>query len=440
MVRPEPRLPQARRLWRNGACYLRRTSRRRRPTPKQAYGRPGMGGTSAWNVFPPQSFGRGEGRRGQLGHCRDQFLAAGFAEQEQPGEDRSEEQRVRDVGVGSRRQLAPAGCPVENLLNQGAFGGEERSGSTGRIGLFGREVGEEPRHRGIPICLAALLLAQRVMPDAKPASSSKLDLLGLALLSPGCAAIVYGLAEAGQHGGFDSRSVVIPLALGLLLLAGFAVHALPTRTEPIIDLRLFRARPFATSSTVVFVSGIAMFGAIILLPLYYQQVRAASALHAGLLLAPQGVGMALAPVIAGRLTDHIGPRPIVLTGLVLAAAGALVYTQVGPHTSQLLLAGALVASGAGMGAIIVPVMATPYRGLPAAAIPRATSAIRIIQQLGGAFGGAVLAVVLQRQIADRPATMDGLSGAFGSTFWWVLAFTAVAVLPALLLPATRARE
>ncbi|MEU9829462.1 hypothetical protein [Micromonospora chersina] len=90
-----------------------------------------------------------------------------------------------------------------------------------------------------------------------------------------------------------------------------------------------------------------------------------------------------------------------------------------------------------MGATVVPVLASPYRGLPPAAIPRATSAIRIFQQLGGAFGGAVLAVVLQRQLAGQ-ADAAGRAAAFGATFWWVLGFTLLAVLPALLLPATRA--
>lgn len=81
---------------------------------------------------------------------------------------------------------------------------------------------------------------------------------------------------------------------------------------------------------------------------------------------------------------------------VAAAVGTLTYTGVTADTSQLLLAGALVVSGFGMGATIVPVLASPYRGLSPSAIPRATSAIRIFQQLGGAFGGAVLAVVVQR--------------------------------------------
>jgi EmrB/QacA subfamily drug resistance transporter len=291
----------------------------------------------------------------------------------------------------------------------------------------------------VPVCLVGLLLARRVLPAVRSTGAARVDLLGLALLPPGCAAVVYGLAEAGRHGRFDDPAVLAGLGLGTALLAGFAGHALRTRREPLIDLRLLADRTFAACAAVVFLSGIALFGAIILLPLYQQQVRGASPLHAGLLLAPQGVGMALGLVTAGRLTDRIGPRPIVLVGLVVTALGTLTYTQVAADTSQLLLGAALVVSGAGMGATIVPVLASPYRGLATAAIPRATSAIRMFQQLGGAFGGAVLAVVLQRQLAT-PGAIDpaGRAAAFGVTFWWVLGCTLIAVLPALLLPRARA--
>lgn len=293
----------------------------------------------------------------------------------------------------------------------------------------------------VPVCLAGLLLARRVLPDARPTGAAPLDLLGLTLLPPGCAALVYGLAEAGRHGRFDDPAVLFALSLGVALLVGFALHALRTPREPLIDLRLLADRTFAACAAVVFLSGIALFGAIILLPLYQQQVRGASALHAGLLLAPQGLGMAFGLVTAGRLTDRTGPRPIVLAGLAVAAAGTLTYTRVAADTSQPLLAAALTVTGVGMGATIVPVLASPYRRLPASAIPRATSAIRIFQQLGGAFGGAVLAVVVQRQLAAHvpPGQLDpvGWAAAFGATFWWVLGFTAVAVLPALLLPASQ---
>jgi EmrB/QacA subfamily drug resistance transporter len=289
-----------------------------------------------------------------------------------------------------------------------------------------------------PICVITFVAAQRVMRDSERDRSRRLDLVGLLLLPPACALIVYGLATAGSRGRFSDPRVVVPLVAGGVLLVSFVVRGLLTHAEPIIDLRLFRNRAFSAASVMLFLSGCTLFGAIILFPLYYQQARGESTLHAGLLISPLGIGMAIALVVAGRLTDRIGGRSIVLAGLLLGTASTLVYTRIGAHTDQLLLAGALLVSGLGLGAAIVPVMAGAYLGLTEAEIPRATSAVRIFQQLGGAFGSAVLTVVLQREALDRAAggrpDPASLSAAFGHTFYWVLGFTLVAFIPAFILP------
>jgi EmrB/QacA subfamily drug resistance transporter len=279
----------------------------------------------------------------------------------------------------------------------------------------------------IPVCAIALFLAWRYMPDPRADGEHPLDF--------------YGLSEAGSRGAFGSGHVIVPLAIGAALVAAFAVHALRTRTEPLIDLRLFRERSFTASAGLMFLAGLSLFGALLLLPLYYQQARDLSALDAGLLLAPQGLGMMIALPIVGRLTDRIGPRPIVLVGLALATLGTIPYALVGPHTSEVALGAALVIRGAGLGAMFVPALTAAYRDLPNEAIPRATAAVRIVQQVGASFGTAVLAVILQHQIAGQAgAGAAGLATAFGHTFWWAVGFTALAVISALLLPGARLEQ
>jgi EmrB/QacA subfamily drug resistance transporter len=287
----------------------------------------------------------------------------------------------------------------------------------------------------VPVCLVALALAWRGLPDTRGEGHHRLDAIGLALLSPALAGIVYGLSQAGGHGGFGNAAVLVPLAAGLALLAAFAAHALRTRNEPLIDLRLLRNRPFAASSALMFTAGLSLFGALLLLPLYYQVARGESALHAGLLLAPQGVGTMIALIAVGRLADRLPPRPIVLAGMTLAVLGTLPYALVGPDTSETLLGAALVVRGAGLGAAIVPIMASAYAGLEREAIPRATTAIRIIQQVGGSLGTAILAVILQQRLG----TGAGAADAFGDTFTWALAFTAVAFVPAFALAGRQSR-
>lgn len=284
----------------------------------------------------------------------------------------------------------------------------------------------------IPVCGLALVLAWRGLPADRPEGGHRLDVRGLALLSPALAAIVYGLSRVGSVGGFGHATVAVPLAAGVALLVAFVVHALRTRTEPAVDLRLFRVRSFAVASALLFLAGLSMFGAMLLLPLYYQQVRGQGVVAAGLLLVPQGVGALLSRGPLGRLIDRVGPRPIVLAGTALTALGTLAYAQAGPHTSEVLLAASLLVRGAGLSGAMVAVMAAAYRDVAPADIPHASSVTRIMQQVGGSFGAAVLAVVLQRGLAGHD-----VAAAYRGAFWWSLAFAAVGVLPALLMPRVR---
>ena len=300
----------------------------------------------------------------------------------------------------------------------------------------------------VPICLVGLVLAWRGLPgrSAQPAGAgqpgaagrpgqAKLDILGLALLCPALAGLLYGLAQVSSAGGFGHARVLVPIGAGVLLLAGFVVHALRMRGVPLVDLRLFRSRAFTGATSLMFLAGLSIYGAMLLLPLYFQQARGASALGAGLLLVPQGIGSILPRTIVGKLTDRLGPRPVSLAGIVLAAVGTVPFALAGPGTSEVWLAAALVVRGAGLGAATIALMAGAFQGLARDQLPHASSATRIMQQVGGAFGAAVLVVILASQTsAHGAAGTAGLATAFGHTFWWCVGFTAVAVLPALLLP------
>jgi EmrB/QacA subfamily drug resistance transporter len=287
----------------------------------------------------------------------------------------------------------------------------------------------------VPFSLVGLVMAWRGLDPTQPKKDAYLDVVGLALLSPALAGIIFGLTEVGIHGGVSHSIVVAPLAAGLVLLAAFVWHALRTDRRPVLDLRLFKVRSFAASTSLLFLSGLSLYGILLLLPLYYQQVRGQSAFAAGLLLAPQGVGMLFTRNLAGKLSDRHGPRPVVIAGFLLALAGSVVYTQLGVHTSETVLVLSLVVRGIGLGAVTIPVMAGIYLGLRPDQAPDASSATRIMQQVGGSFGTAVLGMILATQLMTHHS--EGLAGqaiAFDHAFWWSLALTAVAIIPALALP------
>jgi len=201
---------------------------------------------------------------------------------------------------------------------------------------------------------------------------------------------------------------------------------------------------------------VALFGSLILIPLYYQVVRHDSPLQIGLLLGPQGVGAALALPVAGWLTDKIGARSVILAGIAIATLGTLAYTQVGARTSYLYLSGALLVTGTGIGATITPSIAAAFQALSRAETPRATSALNAIQRIAGAIGTALFAIILQHAITanlarhpgsttaiaalsqnGQPHTAAALADAFAATFWVVAGLIAAALVPALLLPRPR---
>ncbi len=294
----------------------------------------------------------------------------------------------------------------------------------------------------IPICVIALLLSWHGLPADKLSEEKQfLDWIGILLLSPAFALLILGISKIKSQGGLNSGGVLIPLAIGLLLMAAFITYASKTKNKPVIGLYLFRSRNFSISNALLFLTGFITNGVMLLLPLYYQQVQGETVLLAGLLLIPQGVGMLLTRSWIGRLVDQIGSRVIVVASLAVTALGTLPFAFAGPGTSHVLLAAALLIRGAGLGGLLIPIMASAYIGLEKARIPEATIATRILQTIGGAFGTAILATIVSHQLSGQTeAGIRVVTGAYNTAFWWAAAFTAVAILPAFLLPVRKREE
>ncbi|UGQ13432.1 multidrug efflux MFS transporter [Yinghuangia sp. ASG 101] len=291
----------------------------------------------------------------------------------------------------------------------------------------------------VPFCVGGAWLALRNLPADPPRGTSRLDVVGFLLVSPGVAAIIYGLSQTEGEAGFASARVLGPLLGGLALVAAFVVWALRRPSgAALIDLRLFRNGPTASASALGFLTGAALYGAMLLMPLYWQQVRGEDALGAGLLLIPQGVGALLSRTIAGRAMDRYGPRVVAVIGFTVCCAGTVPFAFATDDTANAILLTALFVRGLGLGAATIPLAGAAYTGLSTAQIPDASIVTRVAQQVGGSVGTAVLAVVLQHTAAGAHTPAERAEG-FDQAFWWAVAFTAVAVPLCLLLPG-RAKE
>ena len=281
----------------------------------------------------------------------------------------------------------------------------------------------------VPFVLVGLVLAQRLMPADGPTVRARLDAVGLVLLSPAVVGVLYGLSDVTKDGGFTRFDVWAPLGAGVLLLAGFVGWALRRGDGALVDLRLLRHRPLAASASLMFLTGATLYGAMLLLPLSFQELRGTDALGAGLLLIPQGVGSLLSRSIAGRLNDRIGGRAVAVVSFAVVGLATVPFAFAGAATPEWWLMLALLVRGVGLGAVFIPLMAVGFVGLEKEEVPHASIVTRIAQQLGGAAGTAVLAVILQ-----GAATALGPVAGFQHAFWWAVGFTGLAVVLSLLLP------
>jgi EmrB/QacA subfamily drug resistance transporter len=306
----------------------------------------------------------------------------------------------------------------------------------------------------LPVGIVALISAMRVLPRDVAAHEQKLDIVDLLLLSPGLALFIYGLAESDSAGGFGSGRVLIPMLVGIALIATFVWHALHA-SDPLIDLRLFTSRVFTMSSLTLVLFCISVFGSFLLLPLYFQAVRGESALQSGLLLAPQGLGAMIGMPIAGVLSDKTGSGRIVPVGMIPVVLSVLWLTQIGPHTSYVLMSVDLFVFGIGMGLAMMPVFTGALQSVVAAAAARANTALNILQQTGASIGTAVLTVLLAHALTSKlgshgsigsaaamtPAQRAHIAGpmaaAWGQTFWWAVGLLVIALLASLTLPKSK---
>jgi EmrB/QacA subfamily drug resistance transporter len=305
----------------------------------------------------------------------------------------------------------------------------------------------------VPIGIVAIALALKVLERDEPQPAHKLDWLGMALLSPGLTLLIFGCAESAD-GGFGQTRSWLPIVAGAALIVAFFWHS--WRSEaPLIDVKTFTHTRAGFSAIVFMLFAISMFGSLLLVPLYYQTVRGASALEAGLLLAPQGLGAMITMPLAGRLTDRYGPSRWAAFGLPLVVIGLLPFAFIEADTPYGLLCGFTFVAGLGMGLSMMPTMTAAMQAVPPAAIARTSTAMNIIRQSGASIGTAILSVLLSSAItanlagfgagggegglgaahgiseAQRAAIAEPLSEAFAETFVWGIALMALAFVPAL---------
>jgi EmrB/QacA subfamily drug resistance transporter len=273
----------------------------------------------------------------------------------------------------------------------------------------------------VPVGVLATIAAIVLLPRMPARSAGRLDLGGLLRLSPGVLLLVLALAQAEQSGNAVSLAALAPLVAGLVLIGDFVRHAL-AHPRPLLNLRLYERPTFALGSLSLFCLNVAWGGSLVLVALYFQEVRHLSPSTTGLLLCPQGLGTIVGVWRAGRVQDPTRARWFGTAGLGAFLVVTVVFTRIGPNGMYWLILPLLVISGLAAGYAWVPATAAGYIDLSPEQISHASPLVAVMMRLGASFGTALAAIALQRGLDRRTSgpRITHLVAAYHGSFAWVL--------------------
>ena len=335
---------------------------------------------------------------------------------------------VQGIGAGGLMSLAMAIVgdvipPRERGRYQGYFGAV--FGAASVLGpLIGGFLVDQLSWRwvfyvNLPIGVVALVVINRVLKLEHHARRSKIDLLGSALLVAGVSLVLVAVQDAGETARITTASWAYGIT-GLVLIAAFV--GWETRSpEPILPLRLFRNRVFAVSNSLALITGVVMFGALIFLPQYFQEVRGVSPTLSGMRLLPLLAGMLLTSIGAGQLISKTGRYKVfVVSGTAVTCGGLGLLATITVTTGAWALAAILFVVGGGLGLFMQTLVLAVQNSIPRADMGTGTSAVSFSRTLGGAIGASVLGAVM---IEQERSSVPSYVARFGAQAGPLRAFT-----------------
>jgi len=256
-----------------------------------------------------------------------------------------------------------------------------------------------------PIGLIGIFLGSRFLPSFPADRRRAFDWPGLISEVIGFGSVLYAASLAANN-GWNAPGVVTWFAIGGVALVGFALIELFVARDPLLDLRLFKKRTFLNASLLGYVSVVALFGAEFLMPIYLQYLRGQTALHTGLILLPMAISGGLATVIAGRLYDRIGPRPLVAFGFALLLVNTWQLSQLKASTPISWILFLLALRGLAFGATVQTTFVTALSVVPLQEIANGSSLTNATRQVVQAIGVAVLATVLASTLSPQISALQ----------------------------------
>jgi len=251
----------------------------------------------------------------------------------------------------------------------------------------------------LPIAILTLIFAAFKLKDVTPQSAIKLDVISLILSSIGFGGLLYGFSSAGEK-GWDHILVYGTIIIGTIALITFTLRQL-RMDEPMLEFRIFKYPMFALSSAISIVISVAMFSAMILMPIYVQTIRGISPMDSGLLMLPGAIVMGIMSPITGKLFDKYGARSLAVFGLIITIVTTYYFSKISMDTAYSTLVLLYTLRMFGMSMVMMPVMTNGLNQLPAHNNPHGTAMNNTLQQVSGAIGSAVLITIMNNKTTAK---------------------------------------
>jgi EmrB/QacA subfamily drug resistance transporter len=280
----------------------------------------------------------------------------------------------------------------------------------------------------LPLCIAALVLVWRLMPDDSKSERQPFDVIGAITLTAATLTLMFNL----RQGGSAAWTSPLTLALWALCLGLVAVFFVTERRvkQPFVELDLFRNRPYSAAATIAFLQTFCQFGLLFLIPLFLINMQGYQAAETGLMLACMPIAMAVSAPIAGRVADRYGCRLLCLSGMAVLAISGLVLSFLGPTTSAWYIVAGLSLAGVAMGMVQSPAPAAISIVVSPSKLGIAMGLFNLLRFIGGTLGPTLFALVLQ-------AFSPGFAlVSFRVDFYMVTAAAILAVTVGIFVPGT----
>jgi EmrB/QacA subfamily drug resistance transporter len=272
----------------------------------------------------------------------------------------------------------------------------------------------------IPVGVLGVILGATLLRETETRNDLHLDLKGFFFSGVGFGSLLYALSEAPTYGWNDPEIVGL-LALGCASLVGWLWTEL-TVDQPLVELRVFRSTTYSLATIVNFILTMGLFSTMFLLPVFLQNFRGLGAMETGILMLPQALASTVTMPLSGKLFDRLGPRPVVIAGLLGLAYSTWELSFLTTATPNSVITRLLIERGLSMGLCMMPIMTVAMSSVPPQLIARSSSLTNVLRQVFGSFGTAIFATLLstrqtfhemvisQTVTSDNPGLQTALAG------------------------------